>query len=247
MSLSTQTPSGLRPDAWLSKLLGLDCHHISVDGLDPDEAVFREFLSAPARPRRFIDAKVSTSAVATAQRLESLGFRIVDTCLGFDKPLLKSTTEISGVRFARDDERAAIERIAADCVVYSRFHLDPSIDPAAAARVKAQWAGNFFVGKRGDHMVVAESEGSATGFLQLIAGAEKTLIIDLIAVTPPVRGRGLASAMIRFAERELAGFERVFVGTQASNAPSVRLYEKLGFCLCESQYVLHFHGPESLS
>ncbi len=247
MSLSTQTPFGLYRDAWLSKLLGLDCHHISVDGLDPDEAVFRAFLSAPARPRRFIDAKVSTSAVATAQRLESLGFRIVDTRLGFDKPLLKSTTEISGVRFARDDERAAIERIAADCVVYSRFHLDPSIDPAAAARVKAQWAGNFFVGKRGDHMVVAEFEGSATGFLQLIAGAEKTLIIDLIAVTPPVRGRGLASAMIRFAERELAGFERVFVGTQASNAPSVRLYEKLGFCLCESQYVLHFHGPESLS
>ena len=247
MSLSTQTPSGLRPDAWLSKLLGLDCHHISVDGLDPDEAMFREFLSAPARPRRFIDAKVSTSAVATAQRLESLGFRIVDTRLGFDKPLLKSTTEISGVRFARDYDQAAIERIADDSFVYSRFHLDPSIDLAAATRVKVQWAGNFFVGKRADHMVVAESEGKTAGFLQLIVGPKKTLIIDLIAVAPSAQGRGLATAMICFAERELAGFVRVLVGTQISNTPSVRFYEKLGFRLRDSQYVLHFHGPESLS
>lgn len=247
MSLSALIPSGLHRDAWLSKQLRLDCHHIAIDGLDSDEVAFRAYLSTPSHPRRFFDAKVPVSAVATAQRLESLGFRIVETRLEFDKLLLKSTTEISGVRFAHDYDRAAIEHIADDSFVYSRFHLDPSIDLAAATRVKMQWAGNFFVGKRADHMVVAESEGKTAGFLQLIVGPKKTLIIDLIAVAPSAQGRGLATAMIRFAERELAGFVRVLVGTQSSNVASVRLYEKLGFRLCDSQYVLHFHGPESLS
>jgi hypothetical protein len=32
------------------------------------------------------------------------------------------------------------------------------------------------------------------------------------------------------------------VGTQAANAPSVRLYESLGFRFRDAQFVLHHHG-----
>jgi hypothetical protein len=33
----------------------------------------------------------------------------------------------------------------------------------------------------------------------------------------------------------------LLVGTQVANIPSVRLYERMGFSLSSSQYVLHLH------
>jgi RimJ/RimL family protein N-acetyltransferase len=34
------------------------------------------------------------------------------------------------------------------------------------------------------------------------------------------------------------------VGTQIANLPSIRLYEKLGFSLVKSAYVMHRHVPQ---
>ena len=72
---------------------------------------------------------------------------------------------------------------------------------------------------------------------------DDALIIDLIAVEPSHQGNGLATAMIKFAADYCGKWQRMLVGTQVSNIPSIRTYEKLGFRMCGSSYVFHYHGP----
>ena len=67
------------------------------------------------------------------------------------------------------------------------------------------------------------------------------LIIDFIATDTNERRKGIASDMIAFTENEFTGFSKLRVGTQISNLPSLRLYEKLNFQICASDYIFHFH------
>jgi ribosomal protein S18 acetylase RimI-like enzyme len=138
-------------------------------------------------------------------------------------------------------DRQAVEDIARKSFLYSRFHLDPAFSRAVADRIKAEWAGNFFHGQRGDHMVVAEVAGAVRGFLQLLQDEPERMTIDLIAVAEDVRGRGVASAMMGYAMRACRA-RTLRVGTQAANLASLRLYENLGFRVIATSYVLHRHG-----
>jgi ribosomal protein S18 acetylase RimI-like enzyme len=92
---------------------------------------------------------------------------------------------------------------------------------------------------------VAERDSVVAGFLQLL-WAGPVLVIDLIAVSPQATRQGHARAMLAFAAANGTGGMRrpegFRVGTQAANAPSVRLYESLGFRFTDAQFVLHHHG-----
>jgi GNAT superfamily N-acetyltransferase len=111
-----------------------------------------------------------------------------------------------------------------------------------ANKIKSHWTGNFFKGKRGDWMIVMTCLGKVMGFLQLLS-KDDTIIIDLIAVDKIHQGRGLAAGMIEFAAKQCGEWSRMQVGTQLSNVPSTRAYEKLGFRMYGSSYVFHYHGP----
>jgi len=135
-----------------------------------------------------------------------------------------------------------VEEIASKSFTLDRFHQDPKIDNSSADEIKKQWAGNFFSGKRGDVTVVASKKNRPVAFLLLLFG-QKENIIDLIAVDSKNRNNGLAKQMINFA-KSINGFpQNLLVGTQASNIPSIRMYEKIGFKKINSQFVLHYHGP----
>jgi ribosomal protein S18 acetylase RimI-like enzyme len=125
--------------------------------------------------------------------------------------------------------------------VYSRFHLDRAVPNVLADKIKAEWVGNYFLGKRGDEMVVALVDERVVGFLQLLRRNEN-LIIDLIAVDASQRRKGIARDMIAYAESQYDDCSHIVVGTQVANIPSIRLYEKIGFRLRSSKYVFHYHN-----
>jgi dTDP-4-amino-4,6-dideoxy-D-galactose acyltransferase len=236
------------PDPWLAGILErnvfrvilkrveeLPLHETALDGVNL-EACLR---GNPV----FAYAKVATTALWAVRHLEEIGFRLVETNIVFEKKLEEEKarpSEERSVRFAEKDDRHAVMEIAHKSFIYSRFHLDDFISKAAANRIKEQWAGNYFSGERGDHMVVAMDGARVAGFL-LLKDLGKSLLIDLIAVSPEQRRKGFARRMIGFAERSLKGFECLRVGTQVANMPSASLYENLGFQLTESSYVLHLH------
>ncbi|MBX7207077.1 MAG: GNAT family N-acetyltransferase [Verrucomicrobiaceae bacterium] len=230
----------LAHDPFLSGLLGKPAYHASAPDISGD--VLRDGVPS------FVDAKVKTADVRACSVLEASGFRLIDTNVQLDAPTstiaaLPAAREPGpAIRFAAPNDRAGVEEVAGSCFVYSRFHLDPQVEPARAHEVKRRWAGNYFSGNRGRWMIVAEHDGAVAAFLQLLA-KDDAIIIDLIGVAAAHQRRGLGRAMIRHAALECGPAARMIVGTQIANAPSLRAYAALGFRVCSSSYVFHYHGP----
>jgi ribosomal protein S18 acetylase RimI-like enzyme len=230
----------LETDSWLGGILGRPAFIVSAGGAGAP-------LSDLAQSKgHFATAKIPAQDVRVVEALEAAGFRAVDVALSFDAEHLDVPTRGARVRFAEARDRDAVVAIAGSAFRFSRFHLDPNLPKALADKVKAEWAANWFNGKRGDGMVVAEDAGAVVGFLQLRWGPERRLVIDLIAVHPEHERRGHARTMVGFAALKGTGAGQLprgmMVGTQAANVGSIRLYESLGFRLRESKFVLHRHG-----
>jgi len=229
-------------DVWLSGVLRRPVYRLDIASLPRNgdhDAGIAQLRESPV----FVYAKIPCGNTAFSQRLSAKGFYCVEATLAFEKTVAPVSPTMQAeriIRFARSEDEAEVRRIARTSFVYSRFHLDHRFSKDEANTIKEAWAGNFFSGERGTHMIIAEERGACAGFLQLIAQGE-TLTIDLFAVAADLRGRGIASAMIAFAENAIPGISRVRVGTQAANIPSVRLYGRCGFCLVGCGYVFHYH------
>jgi ribosomal protein S18 acetylase RimI-like enzyme len=224
----------LRPDPWLAQFLNKPVWHLTATGRDLDETPI------PAETPCFVDGKVPVSDIETSHRFQNAGFRLIDTNILLERPawpIARSRT----ARPADAGDRDAIERIAATAFTFSRFHLDPEIPKSAADSIKRAWAGNFFEGERGDHMIVSVVEDVVAGFLQVLHQGD-LMVIDLVAVDPRFRGKGLARDMIAFAESHMHGIERIQVGTQAANARSLHAYVGDRFQFISATYVFHYHG-----
>lgn len=193
----------------------------------------------------FAFCKVPVSQVDTAIVVQRAGFLLVDTNIGFEKRLSDAThpppPSAVGCRLANAADEPRVLSIAESAFRFSRFHLDPAIPKAIADNVKRVWVSNFFNGTRGDALIVAEERKEPIGFLLLLDFNEPTVTIDLIATAPAQERRGIASAMLAFAEAQAPAALAFRVGTQVANIPSVRLYEKLNYRLISAHYVFHYH------
>jgi ribosomal protein S18 acetylase RimI-like enzyme len=236
---------GIHSDTWLTVMLKCPVYRLSAEEIfnsSEFETEKDQVVRLQSKPV-FIYSKIPTGGIPVSRWLEEIGFYLVDTNVVFDKPAAKNCLKDINciVRPAQPGDRSAVMDLALRNFEYSRFHLDPNISIDCANAVKAEWVGNFFAGQRGDSMVVALAEDTVAGFLQLIHGNNDDLIVDLIAVNHAHRGKGLATAMICYAENH-ANKSLIVVGTQVTNVPSVRLYQKLGFRMRSSQYIFHYHN-----
>ena len=196
----------------------------------------------------FFYTKDGCSSVFTRSVFENSGFKIIEENITLEKKRVDSNLhepfwrrQQYKIRWAQNEDRNLVEDIALKNFSHDRFHQDPNIDNSLADEIKRQWVGNFFLGKRGDAMVVATANNHPVAFLLLLLAQEHS-VIDLIAVSKEHRKKGLSKQMISYAMLELSDRNRWLVGTQSSNVPSVRLYESLGFQIMGSQYVLHRHS-----
>ena len=198
--------------------------------------------------KSFLYAKIDYSNHLDLRHLETLGFRVIETNvtlmqeLGFEFEIGSNQNPQYRIRLAKVDDRKAVEEIARKSFTLDRFHQDPKINNSSADEIKKQWASNFFSGKRGDVTVIASRNNRPVAFLLLLFG-QKENIIDLIAVDSEHRKNGLAEQMIKFVKSINDIQKKLLVGTQATNIPSIRLYEKMGFQKINSQILLHYHGP----
>ena len=245
MLVRTLLKKYLIDDHWLSRVLKRKVCSLTVDDdlISASNSSHKEIVSDLYAGSLFCYAKVNVEDHRAIHLLEKLGFNLVDTRIVFEKSLtfdgpLRKEGEL---RFAVSEDRQGVRKVARQSFRYSRFHLDPYIPKAIADEVKADWAENYFAGTRGDNMVVAQLDSEIIGFLLLLY-VEGDLVIDLIAVDARFRRMGIARDMINFTQSAIMGFQRIVVGTQVANLPSIRLYEKMGFRAADSKYIFHFHS-----
>lgn len=222
----------MREDAWLGKRLGGAAWTVE-DSDTADELA--------ALGPGFFQARVPTGDVARVGSLERVGFRTIDVTVTFRRdPGLALPDRRARVRTARPHDRRAVIAIAERDYNVSRFHLDPEIPDEVARSIKREWVDNYFKGARGDRMLVAEHDGEVAGF-QLVLDTPEAAVIDLIAVAAATRGRGLGSCLV-YGLAESSPDRWVQAGTQVANLPALRLYERLGFAVTRTDYVLHRHA-----
>ena len=229
----------IEPDPWLSSILQRPAYNLkrlNSGGVGSTGMVSRLPIEG-----EFTTAKVPIEDIIQANKLIELGFRVVDCALIFEMNA-EYSQESTSIRSALPRDEGRVREIASNAFRFSRFHLDPMISKSIANRIKADWAGNFFNGLRGDAMLIAEVDGMVAGFCQLII-RDNRAIIDLIAIDASCSRRGLARSLLAsitgcITARGLS-VNRLVVGTQSANIPSVNLYESFGFRMVSSNLVLH--------
>lgn len=213
-------------------------------------AASRAITAAQANRDWMIEARVPVEQIGALASLTDLGFRIVDTNIQLDcrSESLTAAAQVVGggwrVRTAKTSDRDVVETIAARQLTTSRFHLDPRIGGQLAARVKREWVGNFFEGRRGERLLLVETDAGVRGFL-LVLEQEALGVIDLVALEPDARGSGATAALVESWRAGSPQLERFLVGTQISNVRSLRAYAKLGFRVCAAVHVLHKHAGDT--
>lgn len=240
----------IRDDGWLGAIFGHPVYRLEGDLADAGPRVAEH-----ARRQRaaLYYAKVDTDRVEDVGGLVAAGFAVVDASvtLGLDTQEAATRGETPAgpagtIREALAEDHEAAMAIAARCFRYSRFHLDPRVGRAVADRIKGEWVRSYVRKQRGEALYVALAEGRPAGFLAVLAadaGGRRVRVIDLVGVDVPAQGRGVGEALVRFfVGRYRQECDELRVGTQAANVPSLRLYEKCGFRVVRTQYVLHLHA-----
>jgi ribosomal protein S18 acetylase RimI-like enzyme len=232
-------------DLWLSAQTNVPVFKINADSECSPE-LFEKI--ADSYPQLFCYTKINAEDTSTVATLIKCGFAVVDINLMFSYQLLNKVDVLpdsSSIRLYKEDDQVEILSIAETSFKYSRFHLDHKFPNPVANAIKRAWIQNYILGKRGDALWVASIDEKPVGFLAVISSKcdnRDCAIIDLIGVSNAAQGKGVGTALVQFFQQEYGKkYPILLVGTQAANIPSVRLYEKLGFRLCESKYVLHFH------
>lgn len=225
-------------DSFLSERLGKQAY--AVEATSEALAALGGLSPLP----NFVSCKCPANRGDLINAFEDRGFRYVETALRYEGDasslVFPETSQGLALRDAVPDDAEAVRSLARSCLTSSRFHSDSKISGEQAARIKEDWAGNFFSGGRGDGMVVAERGGEVAGFaLLLVSGA--TITVDLIAVGRAHRNRGVGKALLLAAVEKFPHGEKLSAGTQAINGPAVRLYEGVGMRFQEAVVVLHCH------
>ncbi len=243
-----QSNSNLVYDQWLSQICDKSVYKLNIDDqfintINDTSTLEHKNLKQILAQKVFVFAKIDTSKISHIHFAESLGLRLMDTNVTYEKHY--ATNHIFNnnceIRFAASIDEEQTVNVARNSFVYSRFHLDHQFSKSLANEIKAEWVRNYFTGKRGNQMVLAIKDHKVVGFLQLL-NHKDNLIIDLIAVDNNYRRMGIANDMIAFAEKKLPQFKFVQVGTQIANVPSLKLYARMGFSIVGSSYVFHYHN-----
>ena len=75
-----------------------------------------------------------------------------------------------------------------------------------------EWVSNFYAGKRGDVLLIAEFDDKIVRFL-LILFNEESMVIDLVAADERYSRGGLAGSPLMYMEMHFSGSQRIIAGT----------------------------------
>ena len=167
----------------------------------------------------------------TDQLLQSASFRRVDERVTLERELTPEPNPFTAdARPSRLDDIPALRAIAAISHRDSRFYNDGSFDRERCDEFYRVWIENSCRGWA-DHVVVAERNGAAVGYLTVHLRGPDAGTLGLMGVDPASRRHGigghlLAGALAWLADRSV---KRVSLATQGRNSASQGFFQNAGF------------------
>lgn len=241
-------------DQWLAEVLG--CSVYKIDPVSSRftsedlEQVYSGYLDSDRHTLFY--AKVDAEQVERLNVFQATGMRVVDVNVTLERTAIKTDSYRSGsvdihrkIKIARHtaDDHTALSAIAKNSFSYSRFHSDPFIENRFADRTREAWLASYLAGTRGDYLLVATMNGRVAGFLAaMFLPGHRVAVIDLMAVDPDLRGKGVGLRLVKaFIDHYEGRCDAYRVGSQIANQPALRLYAKCGFEPKHAAYVMHKH------
>lgn len=224
-------------DSWMTQVLQLQSLKVSTSSIE-DYLNWREHanLKAPY----FITIKTDF------EELPMSGFR--DSQLVFIQKMNQYVWNFKPksyardgfvVKFSTDEDITKILRVGSKAFQFSRFHSDKRFSPQLAEKIKSQWLlSNLTSRENCETLVLLDENGEVVGFSSILHYTDR-LVIDLIAITPEFRGKGLGRLLVYHSQA--LSFKKnlpLTVGTQNKNTANA-LYRSMDFKLVNSSCVWH--------
>jgi len=246
----------IREDPWLSAIMGHGVFQVRsvwsrVAGSEKSESdiLGQVQYHAAQQAAAMYYARVDTAQVKLVRQFCVAGFYVVDVTVTF---CMESPSQVRDPAPGKvsicpvgPEHHQSMLDVASSCFQYSRFHLDPLVPRSLANRIKHDWVLSYIRKQRGDELFTAVLNGRPVGFLAALSmesQGKRICVIDLIGVDTACQNQGVGLALTEFfIHRYHTQYDRLQVGTQAANIPSMRLYESLGFSVMKTQYVMHMH------
>lgn len=191
-------------------------------------------------------ARCSTDDIELAQELETLGFRLMDTLLFFERGVAEDLSSDDGiaVRSATSRDIEAVAAIATEAFGdYSgHYQADRRIPRDLADSGYVDWAIRSCRSRQAaEEVLVAEREGGVAGFVA-VRRISDAADVALLATAAAARGQGVGRALmgeaLRWTGRQ--NLPRLTFSTQLNNLRSQQMIVRLGFVPVRSFYTFHW-------
>jgi hypothetical protein len=192
--------------------------------------------------------RCNTNDNPSVHLLEQQGFllmdTIVDSCLDLTTWKMPVDTDLSGIRWYREEDIAGIVAIAQKAFTgyISHFHKDPRLDPDKSDSLYVQWAYNSCYDKSlAAGVVVAELEGEVVGFLSIVPPSDGKGDFGIGGMSPNAQGKGIFPKLYLFSFDWLKsqGVTWVQDKTMVNNYAELKVLIKVGMRPFNSLYTFH--------
>ncbi len=250
---------GLTPDRWHSEIYQMKMGKISpwLNYRSPEvgEELVRAVLeSALGDGFDHLSVRLDGEDFSNVHLFEKNGFLLIDISMKFSRPMLfasdAAATERDGwtVRLATAADADWMQSLGARSHAQTHFLNDPALAPEKTQALFAAWVARC-IDKLAYRIYVLEDEaGRGRGFVIYLrnevffkAVGKRPIILDYVIIDPNVRGSGIGPWFIAESLRREkdSGFDYCELRTSQHNHMAIGCYEKLGFRLCATDFVLH--------
>lgn len=261
--------AGLAPDQWHGEVYGLKIGQVRpwLNTVNPKSgAPLLDEALAEARRQDYqhLSVRVDGADFRNLHLMEAHGFRLIDVSLKLSRPLPLAEpivdepplAQTRGLRvgIAEPSDRQWIRALGSRTHGATHYLNDPHLPREKTRELFARWLDRCIERLAYRIYTLTDADGRGLGFATYLCNQDfakalgrEPLIMDFILLDPALRGQGVGpwfmeQTLLRESDQ---GFNYCELRTSAHNPSAVACYEKLGFCLCASDFVLSI-GPSSL-
>lgn len=252
---------GLAPDAWHSEIYGIRLAKIQpwLNALDPPagEALLDAVLErARADGVERLSVRLDGEDYRNLHLFERRGFLTIDVSMKFSRPMpfapdvVPAARDDWRIRLSSDDDVAWMRELGAKEHAGTHYLNDPELPRAKTEELFGRWVEKCARGLAYRIYVLEAASGRPAGFVIYLrnpgfarAVGPSPVVLDYVILSPAARGGGVGTWFVQETLKREAdsGFSYCELRTSQHNHAAMATYEKLGFRVCATDFVLH--GP----